>query len=127
MEQSVVITGAGIVSAVGVGKAATLDALRSARTGIGPVRYLQTAHTELPVGEVPLSDDQLKQRLAVTAEPTTRSALLGMTALDEALAEASLGPSPSQTVAFVNGTTVGGMDQSEEYSLDFLENDTRNA
>ena len=127
MKDPIVITGAGIVSAVGVGKAATLDALRSARTGVGPVRYLQTAHTELPVGEVPLSDDQLKQRLAVTAEPTTRSALLGMTALDEALVEASLGPSPSQTVAFVNGTTVGGMDKSEEYYLDFLENDTRNA
>ena len=87
---SIVITGAGIVSAIGIGKAETLDSLREQRSGIAPLRYLKTAHTEFPVGEVKLSDDEMKQRLGISTEPTTRTALLGMLAMDEALQEAGL-------------------------------------
>ncbi len=127
MEQSVVITGAGIVSAIGIGKAATLEALRARRTGIAPVRYLHTAHTEFPVGEVKLSDEQLKQHLGITREPTVRTALLGMVAADEALSEALLtGSRPPSSVIFVNGTTVGGMDKTEQYFPDYLAGDSRN-
>ena len=125
---SIVITGAGIVSAIGIGKAETLDSLREQRSGIAPLRYLKTAHTEFPVGEVKLSDDEMKQRLGITAEPTTRTALMGMLAMDEALQEAGLtvSSSPSPKVSLVSGTTVGGMDKSEQYYLDYLDNDTRN-
>jgi 3-oxoacyl-[acyl-carrier-protein] synthase-1 len=123
--EPIVITGAGIVSAIGVGKADTLDALRSQRTGIAPLHYLKTAHHEFPVGEVKLTDEEMKQRLGITAEPTTRTALMGMIAMDEALAQAGL-QSATGPVAFVNGTTVGGMDKSEQYYLDYLENDSRN-
>ena len=133
----IVITGAGIVSAIGIGKAATLEALREQRTGIAPLHYLKTTHTEFPVGEVKLSDDEMKQRLAISTEPTTRTALLGMLAMDEALQEAGLsgpmGPispispiSPRGPIAFISGTTVGGMDKSEQYYPDFLDNDTHN-
>ena len=58
--EPIVITGAGIVSAIGVGKADTLDALRSQRTGIAPLHYLKTAHHEFPVGEVKLTDEEMK-------------------------------------------------------------------
>ena len=133
----IVITGAGIVSAIGIGKAATLEALREQRTGIAPLHYLKTTHTEFPVGEVKLSDDEMKQRLSISTEPTTRTALLGMLAMDEALQEAGLsgpmGPispispiSPRGPIAFISGTTVGGMDKSEQYYPDFLDNDTHN-
>ena len=125
---SIVITGAGIVSAIGIGKAETLVSLREQRSGIAPLRYLKTAHTEFPVGEVKLSDDEMKQRLGITAEPTTRTALMGMLAMDEALQEAGLtvSSSPSPKVSLVSGTTVGGMDKSEQYYLDYLENDAHN-
>ena len=123
--EPIVITGAGIVSAIGIGKTETLDALRCQRTGIAPLHYLKTAHREFPVGEVKLSDDEMKQRLGITSEPTTRTALMGMIAMDEALAQAGLQDS-GDAVAFVNGTTVGGMDKSEQYYLDYLENDSRN-
>src|SRR5215510_156554 len=33
----------------------------------------------------------------------------------------------NRKIAFINGTTVGGMDKSEQFYLDFLENDTKNA
>ena len=47
-----VITGAGIVSAIGHNKAQVLDALRAGCSGIRPIRYLDTVHRHLPVGEV---------------------------------------------------------------------------
>ena len=138
-ELSIVITGAGIVSAIGIGKAATLSSLLGQRTGIAPLRYLKTSHREFPVGEVKLSDDEMKKMLGITAEPTTRTALMGMMALEEALQQAALtaprgeltrqqqGAAGEDTnVALVSGTTVGGMDKSEQYYLDYLAGDLRN-
>ena len=125
MKSEIVITGAGIVSAIGIGKAATLEALRQGRTGIGAMRYLQTNHTDFPVGEVALSDDELKQRLGVSAEPVNRTALLGMLALQEALSEADIYFPPCREglgkgLPFINGTTVGGMDMTEQFFPDSI-------
>ena len=44
MTQKIVITGAGVASAIGIGKPQPLDALLNARTGIEKVRYLPTQH-----------------------------------------------------------------------------------
>lgn len=127
-DRSVLITGCGIISAIGLDKGQVLDSLRNVRTGIGPLRYLKTGHTEFPVGEVKLTDEEMERMMGIPAgTPTTRTSLMGMIALHEALAEAGLTREMLQGVAFVNGTTVGGMDKSEQYYLDFVENDTRNA
>ncbi|MGX8689222.1 MAG: beta-ketoacyl-[acyl-carrier-protein] synthase family protein [Bacteroidaceae bacterium] len=127
-DRSVLITGCGIISAIGLDKGQVLDSLRNVRTGIGPLRYLKTGHTEFPVGEVKLTDEEMERMMGIpTGTPTTRTSLMGMIALHEALAEAGLTREMLQGVAFVNGTTVGGMDKSEQYYLDFVENDTRNA
>lgn len=124
----ILITGAGIVSAIGVGKEATLDSLLNQRSGIRPLRYLKTEHHEFPVGEVQLSNDEMCDILGIdpTAQPTTRTALMGMVALKEALEQASLTPDQYPQIPLISGTTVGGMDKSELYYLDFLENDSRN-
>ena len=128
MKEPIWITGAGTVSAIGLDKRETLDSLLHGRTGIGPMRHLQSEHRELPVGEVRLSDEELRARLnIVPGTPTIRTALLGMLALEEALEEARLTSDELLRTAFVSGTTVGGMDQSERYYPDFLANDTRNA
>lgn len=58
--------------------------------------------------------------------PTTRTSLMGMLALREALDEAHLKPAETDDVHFISGTTVGGMDKSEQYYLDFLANDSHN-
>ena len=130
----IVITGAGIVSAIGIGKAETLVSLREQRSGIRPLCYLKTDHHEFPVGEVQLSNDEMCAMLGIdpTKQPTTRTALMGMVALKEALEEAKLidpktqRRKDSETLPLISGTTVGGMDKSELYYLDFLENDSRN-
>lgn len=120
----IIITGAGIVSAIGIGKQETIEALLTERSGVGPIRYLKTEHHEFPVGEVPLSNEQMEQRLGILpGTPTTRTALMGMLALGEALHQAGLDANQLPHVGFVSGTTVGGMDKSEQYYLDFLEND----
>ena len=123
----ILITGMGIVSALGNNTDETLAALQAQKSGIAPLRYLQTAHTEFPVGEVKMTNEEMISLLKLPEyEPTTRTSLMGMLAVKEALKSANL-DYQSKKIAFINGTTVGGMDKSEQFYLDFIENDTKNA
>ena len=77
------------MSAIGCGKADTLSALREKRSGIGPVKYLETSLRDFPVGEAPLSNAELSAR---TGAPETwpRTTLLSILALQEALEQAKI-------------------------------------
>lgn len=123
---NIAITGSGIISAIGLDKQSVLHSLREKRTGIGAMRYLQSAHTELPVGEVPLSNDEMKAMLHIPQEQEmSRTALMGMLAIGQALGEAKLpiSQTPHETglpttgaplrITLISGTTVGGMDITE--------------
>ena len=128
MSKEIFVTGTGIISALGVNKDETLAALRQQRTGIAPLRYLKTSHTEFPVGEVKRTNEEMMAMLRIPqTEIATRTSLMGMLAVREALEEAGLRNKNNLRIAFINGTTVGGMDMSEQFYLDFLENDTKNA
>jgi len=128
MKKDIFITGAGIISALGLGKEKTLQALQNGTSGIGSMQHLQTIHNQFPVGEVTYSDEELREILKISKDRvTTRTTLLGMVALQEALEQAQLQNRDNLRVAFISGTTVGGMEKSEQYYLDFLENDTKNA
>ena len=119
--EPILITGMGVVSAIGLGKAQTLEALLANRSGVGPLKYLKTEHKEFPVGEVKLTNAEMCERLGIAQEAiTTRTALMGMMALGEALEEAQLTPEMLSKVGFISGTTVGGMDMSEQFYLDFI-------
>ena len=124
MIDPIYITGTGVVSAIGIGKAATLEALLNNRSGVGQLKYLKTEHKEFPVGEVKLTDAEMRERLGIAPDAvTTRTALMGMLALGEALDEARLTPEMLPKVGFISGTTVGGMDMSEQFYLDYLNGD----
>ncbi len=126
--RSVYISGSGIVCAAGLCTREVLSTLLAGTCGIAPVRYLQTGHREFPVGEVKLTDAQMCGRLGIPEdEITTRTALQGMMALGEALEDAGLSRDDLRSAGFISGTTVGGMDRSENCYLDFIENDSRNA
>lgn len=126
--ESVLITGCGITCAIGLDKSQVLESLLANRTGVGPLKYLKTSHTEFPVGEVKMSDEEMERAMGIApGTPTTRTALMGMMAMHEALGQAGLQKADLERTGFVNGTTVGGMDKSERYYLDFIENDSRNA
>ena len=108
----IVITGAGIVSSLGFGQQVTLHALLHEQSGVAAPVYLPTTHREHPVGEVQASNESLAVRLGIT-ETLSRTALLGVAAVREALSQADI-RELSQT-AFISGTTVGGMDHTERY------------
>ncbi|MDR2691363.1 MAG: beta-ketoacyl synthase chain length factor [Dysgonamonadaceae bacterium] len=127
MRQEIVITGMGIISALGNNRENTLIALREQRSGIAPVARLQTIHS-LPVGEVKYTDAEMMRLLHLPETAvTTRTSLLGTIAVEEALRQANIpNPAGALRIALISGTTVGGMDRSERYYFDFLTNDTQN-
>ncbi len=110
----IAITGIGIISAIGNNRQETLQALQAERTGMGAMQYLHSAHGDLPVGEVKRSNEELRTLLGISQdEAIGRTALLGLCAAREALAQAGVGD--VSDAAFVSGTTVGGMDTTERY------------
>jgi 3-oxoacyl-[acyl-carrier-protein] synthase-1 len=125
----ILISGMGIVSAIGNNVAETLLSLQQQRSGIDTVKYLKTAHTEFPVGEVKMSNEEMMRLLQISENQiVTRTSLMGILAVKEAI-ESACGLSPDfagQRVALISGTTVGGMDKSEQFYQDFLENDSKN-
>ena len=128
MDNSIVITGQGIISAIGNNKDEVLKSLRERRTGIGTMRHLDSEHKELPVGEVNLSNEEMKSVLCIDASrEVSRTALLGMMALQQATDEAHLSQlkqvTPAKRIVLVSGTTVGGMDLTEKHFDSFVTDD----
>ena len=122
----IAITGIGMVSAIGMNSAQTMESLLTERSGIGMMRHLGSVHTEIPVGEVPYSDAELKEMAGVDAnEPMPRTSLLGLIAAREALEQSGLNGERlavnGERIAFINGTTVGGMDLTEQHWADYAQ------
>lgn len=127
MVKDIFVTGMGIISGIGENVDKTRTALLNEQSGIGKLRYLQTA-LDLPCAEVPHSDKELCEELSIPFDTViTRTTLLGIKALKEALQQAKLQIDGRQRIAFISGTTVGGMEKSEMFYRDFLGNDTQNA
>ena len=123
MSTPVLITGSGIISAIGIGKQETLHSLRKGHSGIGPIRHLETMHKDFPTGEVRLTNSQMHQMLDIPLDCiTSRTTLMGILAMREALAEAGIDAINSR-MALVSGTTVGGMDITEQYFGEMLTDD----
>lgn len=130
MDEPIYITGAGIISAIGNDKQEVLCSLQNKCSGIGAMRYLQSEHTELPVGEVKLSDDQMRKKLSLGSNiPANRTSLMGTIAMKEALSDAGLLSPDTNLLAdasnllLLSGTTVGGMDYTERCFLDLQRSD----
>lgn len=129
MGKNIVITGEGIVSAIGINKESVFESLRNKVSGIGKIKYLDTAHKELPVGEVALSNDEMKAAVGINADRlVSRTALMGIMAVREALTNAKIKERLEQgkgslRVLLISGTTVGGMDITEQYYNDFMQSD----
>lgn len=110
----IAITGIGLVSAIGTNCSETLQSLLAERSGIASMSQLNSVHSDILVGEVPYSNEQLKALLGVN-EPMPRTSLLGLMAAREALQMAKL----TNDFAFISGTTVGGMDLTEQHWIDY--------
>lgn len=124
------VAGLGAISAIGNDVAECLSALENGQAGIGDISYLETVHQyKIPVAEVKLSNEELASRAGVSPK-ISRTALLSLTAAKAALESAGLdntslnnaglpGGQPIRT-GFISANTVGGMDKTEKFFVDFL-------
>ena len=116
MGGAISVTGMGIICAIGNDKQEVLCSLRNKISGIGRMNYLQSVHTDIPVGEIKLSTEEMKQMLGISGdEPVSRTSLMGAIAVREALRQAGVDDIAGKRVALISGTTVGVMDVTEQY------------
>jgi 3-oxoacyl-(acyl-carrier-protein) synthase len=114
VSERIVITGAGIISAIGNNQRQCLESLKKGASGIGEVRFLGTEHHEFPVGEVKMSNRELCEAIGIDNNQVhSRTALMGIMAVKEALSQACFDKCNEQ-MTLISGTTVGGMDVSEQ-------------
>jgi len=120
----VVVTGMGMITAIGNTVAENLESLIQRKHGVGPITHLETSlKGELPAAEIGLSNKELAAYASLgNAELFTRTTMLGIIAATEAYKQ-SMGRykiSDSSRTALVSSTTVGGMDKTEKYYRDYL-------
>lgn len=116
MAGKIYVTGAGIITALGTGVEDTLAALRESRSGVGALRRLVTDLSYLPAGEVDASTADLAAEVSATYPSSAlRSVVLGIVAAHEAASTAALDLDDLRRAAFISGTTVGGMDHTEQH------------
>lgn len=114
----------GMISAIGNNVAENFASLISEKTGVSKIKQIKTVHEdEIMVGEVPLTNGELEKLLGFPSDSLSRTPLLGIMAAKEALAQAEIKDVSDCRTGLISGTTVGGMDKSEQYFYDFYEND----
>lgn len=117
----VFVTGLGVVSGIGIGVEKNIAALKAGKHGMKRVTLFST-DLDVPVSEVKRSNDRLRQLLRLKPDNTySRTTLLGMMAVKEALKDAQISPKQFY-MGLVSATSVGGMDQSEQFYAAFKEN-----
>ena len=95
MEPRIVVTGIGIVSAIGMDKEETFKSLVSKKTGISKITILETIHRdEFLLGEIKLSNEEIIKLAGLDQNIAwTRTALLGILAARQAYQDAGLSKS----------------------------------
>lgn len=116
----IAIVGTGVISAMGVGRKASLEKIVGGGQTLGAPIHFSTNHDAL-VAEVKYSNEALKQSLGLNlSEVYSRTALLGMMAAEEAMQHANLKNRNSLKGALISATSVGGMDMTERFYPDFM-------
>jgi 3-oxoacyl-(acyl-carrier-protein) synthase len=123
MAERVFITGMGMITAIGDTVAANFSSLRQQQSGLGFTRYIDTIYKEiLPVAEVKHSTEELSTMAGVTNSPEyTRTTLLGLLAMQEALQQAGISNLQQEPTGFINASTVGGMCDTEKVYFDITD------
>ena len=122
MSKGVAITGMGIISAIGNNVAENFDALINQKKGITRVDNIKTIQREeIMVGEIKFTNDELIAQLGLPPENNfSRTAMLGVIAAKEAIAQAGITDIKKYKTGIVSGTSVGGMDMTEKYYYEYL-------
>lgn len=123
MSQRVFITGFGIITSIGNNKEENFQSLVQGRCGFGELSILDTIHrTNLPSCEIKLHDHELiKLTNAGSSKGYTRTALLGLLALKEAIVSAGLSKKELGSCGLLSATTTGGIREFERHFYDLLD------
>lgn len=118
----VVVTGIGVISAIGNNTSENHISLQKGMTGIGAAQFLNSKYAdELFFGEVKLSNDALFSILETSVDSKlTRTELLAFVAFQEAIKDAGLSQEELQDfeTALLSATTVSGMVEMEAIYAD---------
>lgn len=123
MSEPIFITGTGIITAIGDNTAQNLSSLVHKKSGIGYLSLFPTIHQDaLPVCEIKHTDEKLFEMAEVDkSEGYSRTALVGLIAVREALKSAGIVDVSSARTGLISATTVGGMREFETYLYDLLD------
>ncbi len=124
MQNKVVVTGLGLISALGNNVNDCVAAFEKHQSGVAKIKRLKTNHVELSVAEIKSTNAELAA-IAGLSEELSRSILLSYIATKEAIATLPANFSADFRTAYISATTVGGMDKTETFYENYV--DDKNA
>nr|MBP6661259.1 beta-ketoacyl-[acyl-carrier-protein] synthase family protein [Chitinophagales bacterium] len=124
MQNKVVVTGLGLISALGNNVNDCVAAFEKHQSGVAKIKRLKTNHVELSVAEIKSTNAELAA-IAGLSEELSRSILLSYIATKEAIATLPANFSANFRTAYISATTVGGMDKTEAFYENYV--DDKNA
>jgi len=115
----------GIISAIGASVEENFNALLSGKTGISVIENIETIHKDsIKVGEIKKTNEELLQQLQISdANDFSRTAMLGAIAAKQAVENAGIQNINDYKTGLISATSVGGMDMTERFFYDYLENE----
>lgn len=117
----IVVTGIGIITAIGETADENRSSLIHAKTGIGEARFFNSRYTDrLPFGEINRATEVLAANSGIENNIATRTDLLALHAARQAIDDANLSKEAlsGYDTALIGGSTVGGMCLTDEMYAD---------
>ena len=112
----------GIISAIGNNVAENYASLTAGKKGISKISQISTIHEDaIMVGEIADTNPILEKQLGFGEDEVSRTVLIGCTAAREAIHNAGIKDINDARTGLISGTTVGGMDKSEQYFYDYFD------
>ena len=114
----------GVYSALGKGIQNNFQKLTQSNHALSSIEFLDTIHkNQFPFGEIKKSTKDLKKDLEIAEHQIyTRTSLLGISAMQEALNHASIEINNKYKIGLINATTVGSMCEVERFYDELLTN-----
>ena len=118
------VVGAGVICSLGSTYQQCFERLKTGTHGITPLSTIDSIyHGVLPVGEIKQSNEALASAIGARVVGP-RTALIGLHAAQEAWHNAGVQDPSRWRVGLISGTTVGGMDRTEQFFPTFLSDNT---
>ncbi|HZB13152.1 MAG TPA: beta-ketoacyl-[acyl-carrier-protein] synthase family protein [Chryseolinea sp.] len=123
MSQRVFITGFGIITSIGKNAEENFNSLVEGKYGFGTLEILDSIHRQsLSACEIKLEEQELCMLAGVPFhQGFTRTSLIGLIALKEAIESAGLLPEEVQSSGLISATTTGGIREFEKHYYEIMD------